>query len=155
MWRLVGFYGHHETHLRKYSWALMKFVGARSELLTVYMAIFNESFVTPSWHELFKDSEVKHLSTNRSDHMPVLLVWKTRRGGAMRHRFRFKACWTQFEGCKEAVVASWNEAVGADKQQKVLNGGNISSKSIPSFFSYPFTTSRALYLGPRLSFFLL
>ncbi|GAA0174344.1 hypothetical protein LIER_41706 [Lithospermum erythrorhizon] len=41
-WRLVGFYGHHEVKNRRLSWALLRFLGTRLDMPTVYVGDFNK-----------------------------------------------------------------------------------------------------------------
>ncbi|GAA0153289.1 hypothetical protein LIER_37650 [Lithospermum erythrorhizon] len=41
-WRFVGFYGHHETSKRKFSWNLMRLISGMINLSTLFMGDFNE-----------------------------------------------------------------------------------------------------------------
>ncbi|GAA0145187.1 hypothetical protein LIER_05439 [Lithospermum erythrorhizon] len=41
-WRLIGFYGHHETRNRKHSWNLMRLLHGSSDLSIIFIGDFNE-----------------------------------------------------------------------------------------------------------------
>ncbi|GAA0164710.1 hypothetical protein LIER_39843 [Lithospermum erythrorhizon] len=59
----------------------------------------------------FPDARLIHLSSNTSDHLPLLLNKRTRRNGIKRGkaRFRFECSWRLYKETTEVVRTAWNK----------------------------------------------
>ncbi|GAA0140128.1 hypothetical protein LIER_35188 [Lithospermum erythrorhizon] len=82
-WRLVGFYGHHKVRHRRLSWELLKYVGRRSVLPTVFVRDFNEvtsrahpeiikarldrALAIVSWVDLFEGDSIDLIQQGRME----------------------------------------------------------------------------------------
>ncbi|WVZ86057.1 hypothetical protein U9M48_032900 [Paspalum notatum var. saurae] len=61
--------------------------------------------VTVCWDELFLNASLQALSTDTSDHSPLLLQTNVR--VPCKPRFHFECFWPGFDGFQEAVTAGW------------------------------------------------
>ena len=69
------------------------------------------SFVSDDWLDIFPDHSLSALSTECSDHAPLLL--KTDCAIPHFKRFRFENIWPRFDGFLETVATAWNAPVPA------------------------------------------
>lgn len=73
----------------------------------------DRAFATLPWLECFPDHHLQSLSTDCSDHAPLLLQLCSRIGA--KPRFRFEVFWVQLEGFIEIVARAWDcNTAGAD-----------------------------------------
>lgn len=63
-------------------------------------------FTSSDWIEQFPNHHLRCLSSDASDHAPLLLLLATEPWA--RPRFRFDNLWTRLDGFVDAVTASWN-----------------------------------------------
>jgi hypothetical protein len=61
-------------------------------------------FSTHDWEDLFPDHMLNGLSSNCSDHSPLLL--RTSSAFNIHKRFHFENCWPKFEGYLDTVQAA-------------------------------------------------
>ncbi|GAA0177583.1 hypothetical protein LIER_42144 [Lithospermum erythrorhizon] len=200
-WGLIGFYGHHEVHNRKFSWNLMRFLNNTSQLPTLFIGDFNEvtcnnehnshmrsrptwqmdnfiqsiqdcnladigfsgfpftwcnNFISPfstrarldrglasrDWTSCFRDAELVHLSSNRLNHLPLLLnLGKGQiRLTKTKPRFCFEErqqVFSAIQNCRLGFL-NWKRNVLGDVQVRIdnkqveldmLNQGTITDQS--------------------------
>lgn len=65
----------------------------------------NHIFAPLDWEDRFPNHQVRCLSTDGSDHAPLLLTTNT--NPTSRHRFRFEAIWSRLPGYMETVAGAW------------------------------------------------
>lgn len=71
------------------------------------------------WLELYPSHHLRCLSSDTSDHAPLLLVLNTEPWA--QPRFRFEDFWTRMDGFKEVVQAAWNAYHRASDPCKTLD----------------------------------
>lgn len=65
-------------------------------------------FVSLEWEERFSNCHLRSLSTDASDHAPLLL--HTNVQPVTRRRFRFESIWSRLPGYLDTVAAAWQHA---------------------------------------------
>jgi exonuclease III len=76
------------------------------------LARLDRVLFNPTWEDLYPISDLAALSTNISDHCPLLMTCSSAR--ARSFRFRFENFWPKLPGFQEVVQAAWSasETVG-------------------------------------------
>ncbi|GAA0149454.1 hypothetical protein LIER_08618 [Lithospermum erythrorhizon] len=74
-------------------------------------ARLDRGLASKDWIDEFLDAQLKHLSSNTSDHLPLLLNKGTRRNGIKRGkaRFKFESSWCLYKETIEVVRTAWNK----------------------------------------------
>jgi exonuclease III len=72
----------------------------------VIMARLDRFLFNPGWDDLYPISDLTALSTNISDHCPLLMTCSSVRPRS--HRFRFENSWPKLPGFFEVVQSSWS-----------------------------------------------
>ncbi|GAA0183907.1 hypothetical protein LIER_31242 [Lithospermum erythrorhizon] len=74
-------------------------------------ARLDRGLASKGWIDEFPDARLRHLSSNYSDHLPLLLIKGTRRHGLKRGkaRFRFEPSWCLYNDTIEVVRTVWNK----------------------------------------------
>ena len=84
-------------HGRRYTWS--------NECRHPTLERIDRAFATVPWLEAFPCHHLRCVSTDCSDHAPLLLDLCTEPWA--RPRFRFEAIWVRFDGFLEAVSSAW------------------------------------------------
>lgn len=66
-------------------------------------------FASPEWFMAFPNHVLKPLSSDCSDHCPLLLQLHAVSG--MKRRFRFESFWIKFPGFNDVVAAAWAPSI--------------------------------------------
>ncbi|GAA0150559.1 hypothetical protein LIER_09479 [Lithospermum erythrorhizon] len=74
-------------------------------------ARLDRGLASKDWSDEFPDARLLHLSSNTSDHLPLLLIKGIRRQGIKRDkpRFRFESNWCLYKETTEVVRAAWQK----------------------------------------------
>lgn len=84
-------------HGRLYTWS--------NERRRPTLERIDRAFASVDWLDAFPDHHLRALSSECSDHAPLLLQLRTQTWA--KPRFRFEAFWTRLEGFSEVVSAAW------------------------------------------------
>jgi hypothetical protein len=74
------------------------------------MERIDRAFATLTWFEAFPDHHLWSLSSNCSDHAPLLLQLRTSTWA--KPRFRFEGFWVRLDGFQEIVERAWGCTLG-------------------------------------------
>ena len=90
---------------RQFSWS--------SERDNPTLELLDRVFASSDWFAAFPNHALKPLSSDCSDHCPLLLNLLTVQGG--KRRFRFESFWTKFADFGDVVLQAWQTPIpGAD-----------------------------------------
>jgi hypothetical protein len=79
----------------------------------------DRAFASVDWMDQYSNHHLRCLSSDSSDHAPLLLVLNSEPWA--RPRFRFDDCWTRIPGFKEVVTEAWNATILASDPCRVLD----------------------------------
>ncbi|GAA0157923.1 hypothetical protein LIER_15078 [Lithospermum erythrorhizon] len=85
-------------------------------------ARLDRCLASKSWRDRFPSSKLQHLSTNTSDHLPLLLTLGPQSLSSPNHksRFKFEGGWCLYEESKEIVQETWDKSRPDDSGIQVL-----------------------------------
>jgi hypothetical protein len=89
-------------HGRLYTWS--------NERPRPTMERLDQAFASLPWLEEFPDRRMRTLSTDWSDHAPLLMQLQTELWA--KPRFRFEAFWVRLDGFEEVVAQAWGPTPG-------------------------------------------
>ena len=73
------------------------------------LVLLDRVFVTAEWLSRFPNHLLKPLSSDCSDHCPILLSFDVL--GRAKRRFRFEAFWAKMHGFSDVVAAAWASTI--------------------------------------------
>lgn len=86
---------------RRFTWS--------SERERPTLELLDRMFASPDWMTTFPNHVLRPLSSDCSDHCPLLLMLTAL--AATKKRFRFETFWTKLPGFMEVVEAAWTPSV--------------------------------------------
>ncbi|GAA0163293.1 hypothetical protein LIER_19192 [Lithospermum erythrorhizon] len=100
-------------------------------------ARLDRALASKDWKGYYLDAKVLHLSTNTSDHSPILLILgsQTQSRPAGPRRFRFEEGWCLFGESKEVVQQAWYKLCIVDPVVDHLNANFTKEDVKRSLFS--------------------
>lgn len=76
-------------------------------------------FVSDDWLDSFQQSQVLHIDTTSSDHLPILLQLRRYVITCRKKSFRFENCWLNDTEFANVVGRSWSSTCGLDIQTRL------------------------------------
>lgn len=111
-------------HGRRFTWS--------SERERPTLERIDRVFVSSDWLELFPDHRLRALSTDCSDHAPLLLQTCTIPWA--KRRFRFETIWVKFDGYLQVVSEAWDaELADADPCRTLDHKLRQTAKALKSW----------------------
>lgn len=84
-------------------------VGLRGQVKVSMLELLDRMFASPDWFLAFPNHVLKPLSSDCSDHYPLLLQLHVESG--MKRPFRFESFWTKLPGFAKVVAATWAPSI--------------------------------------------
>lgn len=96
------------THLEELNLIGRRFTWS-SEREWPTLELLDRMSVSPEWFMAFPNHVLKALTSDCSDHCPLLLQLHAVSG--MKRRFRFESFWIKFPGFNDVVAAAWAPSI--------------------------------------------
>jgi len=111
-------------HGRLYTWS--------NERRCPTMERIDRAFATAQWLEAFPEHHLRTLSSDSSDHAPVLLELRTETRATLR--FCFEPFWTRMDGFLDAVQQVWDrDTAGVDACRRLDIKLRLTAKALKSW----------------------